>query len=132
MNLFPKTKIRILRYTVLIICIGLAYLLIKSIILGGIYRYIFALLFLLPILVGLWLLKEPARLIANGIIIFASIVVPFGLINPFAAINAPDPNFPSVWELSISIFPWVIIGLVVAHILGKYKSEFTPIKFKNT
>ena len=132
LNLLPKTEIKLLKYTVFLICVGIAYIAVKNLIWGGVDRYVFVLLFLIPSCIGLWLLKEPARLIINGIIIFFSILAPFGLINPFAAINDYGPNPPSVWELSISIFPLVLIGLVIAHILGKYKNEFTPIKHKKT
>lgn len=51
--------------------------------------------------------------------------MPFGIINPFAAINDFGPVPPSAGELIVFwVLPWVAPGLFGIHILGKYKTEF--------
>ena len=77
---------------------------------------------ILPIGVGLWLLKEVARKIVIFFIMFSMvIIVPVGLINPFMAMDVKDP--PDVTQLVISIYPWVNLGLLFVPILGIHKKN---------
>jgi hypothetical protein len=74
---------------------------------------------------GLLRRSASARTFTVWVLWFIVIVVPFGMINPFAAINGRGPPFPDVWDLVIWIYPCVAAALVVLHILGKHKKEFT-------
>jgi hypothetical protein len=127
MRLLPQTKSKTLMFVVLVICSGIAYLCGLQFYLGGVERALFAVVFLMPVGVGLWLLKEAARLLVSAIIMLLVIFVPFGIINPFAAMDALGPNPPDAWKLAMAVFPWVVVGLWLVHILGKHKSEFTPV-----
>lgn len=53
-----------------------------------------------------------------------AVFLPLGLINPFAAIDNPDPTPPSALRLALLVYPWVATSLFAIHVLGKYKNEF--------
>jgi hypothetical protein len=127
MRILPPTNSKPLLSVVITLCAGIAYLFGLQFYIGGIERAIFAVVFLLPFGFGLWLLKEPARLLASAIIMLLVIFVPVGLINPFAAMDELGPEPPEAWKLALAIYPWVAVGLLLVHILGKYKNEFTPL-----
>ena len=56
-----------------------------------------AVVFWVPLAIGLWLLNPVARLVATGVLWFVVVVVPLGTINPFAAMDELGPNPPPVW-----------------------------------
>jgi hypothetical protein len=116
---------------VIIICIGIAYLFGLQFYMGGLGRIIFAVAFVMPIGVGLWFLKTPARWLVSTIIMLLVIFLPIGFFK--AAIHELGPNPPETWQLVLAIYRWVAVGLLLVHILGKHKGEFTPLfKKSNT
>lgn len=127
MNILPMTKSKMLQGTIIVLCVTMLCVFIIAILVGGVPRILFAIFIILPNTVGLWLMKEPARLIVSTFIMFLVIVVPLGLINPFAAMDAQDQNSPDVWSLVLEIYPWVAVGLFVVHILGIHKHEFKSV-----
>lgn len=91
---------------------------------GDLFKWVLAAAAAL-VAVGLWCLNEAARQIARAWFWFAFGVMPFGIINPFAAINDFGLTPPPVNELIfVWVLPWVIPALFGIHILGKYKAEF--------
>jgi hypothetical protein len=74
--------------------------------------------------VGLWHRLHAARLFVLVVLWFVVIVVPIGVINPFAAMDSYGNSPPSVWALIFKVAPWVVGSLFVIHVLGKYKREF--------
>lgn len=73
---------------------------------------------------GLWRLKTWARWITVFVLWFCVIVIPIGVLNPFAAMEW-EGGAPR-WELLAScVALGVALGLFLLHILGKHKREFT-------
>jgi hypothetical protein len=97
---------------------------------GGITSLAIVTALIFPLIVGLWFLKELARKVVSTILILLTILLPIGIINPFAAMDM-QPSPPGVWELAFQVYPWVAVGLLIVHVLGKYKSEFKPL-FKSS
>lgn len=91
---------------------------------SGQLRGLFTIGFFTLLGIGLWLRLHAARGTALVILWFVAIFLPLGLINPFAAMDNPDPNPPSAWHLAFLIYPWVAVSLFVIHVLGKHKGEF--------
>jgi len=86
---------------------------------------LFAVAFWVPLAIGLWVLNPAARVIALAGLWLVIIVVPLGVINPFAAMDELGPNPPPVWELLVYwVAPWVVPALIAIHVLGKHKGEF--------
>jgi hypothetical protein len=73
---------------------------------------------------GMWRLKRWARWITVPALWFCVIVVPIGVLNPFAAMEWEGGAPPLA-----SLAPWVgfgiVIGLGVLHVLGKHRADFT-------
>jgi hypothetical protein len=72
---------------------------------------------------GMWRLKKWARWFTVIVLWFCVIVVPVGLLNPFAAMEwqggAPR------WEvLAFWVALGVVLGLFLLHVLGRHKAEF--------
>jgi predicted transporter len=130
-KILPQTKSRPLQMVVIICSLLVAYLGIQTIMAGGIFRYLFASLLIFPTAVGLWLLKEPARMLFSAVALLAIIFIPAGIFNPFYAMDHQG-NPPPVTDLALAIYPCVAIGLFLVHILGKHKNEFTPLFKKST
>ena len=124
----PKTEIPALRavvFFVIFICIAASANSLRLAFLGDFVTALIGLAIWIPLAVGLWKLKKMARGATILMLWYVVIIVPLGMINPFAAINDYGPNPPNVWSLAAWIYPCVVIALCVLHILGKYKKEFT-------
>lgn len=80
-------------------------------------------LFFATLSCGMWRLKQWARWITVGAIWIGIIVIPIGVLNPFAAMDW-EGGAPR-WEVLAS---WIALGvasgLFVLHVLGKHKGEF--------
>jgi hypothetical protein len=74
------------------------------------------------LLVGLWRLTEWARKVLTGAVVLLAIIVPVGIINPFAAMDMAEP--PPVGQLAIWLYIPCAVGLVYVYLLGRYRSEF--------
>lgn len=94
--------------------------------LSGVYLpMLFAVTFWLPLAWGLWHLRPLARKTAQALLWLLIVILPIGVINPFAAIDgAFSPDTP-LWQLALSVFGAVAMALFALHILGKYKLEFS-------
>ena len=127
MRFLSKTKIESLFVLVVGLCIAMLSLVISALASGDSFRISFALFVFAPLTVGLWLQLNFARAFLAAVLLFASVVMPFGFINPFAVGDYFPASPPDVWDLALDVFPWSVIGLIAVHVLGKYKSEFRPI-----
>lgn len=73
---------------------------------------------------GMWRLKKWARWITVFVLWFCVIVIPIGVLNPFAAMEW-EGGAPQ-WEVLASwVAGGVALGLFVLHVLGKHKGDFT-------
>lgn len=126
MKLFPSTKSISLRWTLLGLTLACGWPIARGIILvaTGHLQGLFTIGLFVLLGVGLWLRLHVARALTLVILWFVAIFLPLGLINPFAAMDNPDPNPPSALHLALLIYPWVAAALLVIHILGKHKGEF--------
>lgn len=128
MALLPRTKSVALRATVLFLVILLACASVNStymLLRGNYMAAIIGLCIWLPLAYGLWNLNNSARIGISFLLWCVAILIPVGMINPFAAINGPGPPFPDVWDLVIQIYPCVAVAVLALDILGKHKREFT-------
>ena len=86
--------------------------------LSGAYRpLLLATLLWAPLAWGLWLLHPLARKVAVALLWLVVIVLPIGLINPFAALDGLVSS--SLWEVAIPNYSIVAAALFCLHILGK-------------
>jgi hypothetical protein len=74
---------------------------------------------------GLWHLHPLARKVAVALLWLVIIVLPIGVINPFAAIDGAIDMDTPLWRLALPVFGAGALALFALHILGKYKSEFS-------
>lgn len=80
----------------------------------------------MPLGWGLWSLRPFARKVAVAMLWLVVIVLPIGVINPFAAMDGMIDLRASLWALIVPVYGVVALALVMLHILGKHKSAFTP------
>jgi hypothetical protein len=128
MKLLPATDKPVLRWTLVALAVGCIWSAARSIqlALGGAYfSGVLAVALWLPLAVGLWRCHPAARVVAKAVLWLIVIIVPFGIVNPFAAMDELGPNPPPVAELLLFwVAPWVIPSLLAIHVLGKYAAEF--------
>jgi hypothetical protein len=73
---------------------------------------------------GMWRLKRWARWSTILALWFCVIVVPIGVLNPFAAMEWEGGAPP--WEtLALWVGIGIVIGLGILHVLGKHRAAFT-------
>jgi hypothetical protein len=130
MRFLPKTRVKSLLFVILALCGIFLHFVVFAICSGNDIRIAFALIVFVPLGVGLWLELNFARAILAGAILLLAVFMPFGFINPFAVGDYFPGAAPDVWDLALDVFPWTVVGLMVVHILGKYKSEFKPVFHK--
>jgi hypothetical protein len=123
----PKTRTPSLLFVILALCGILLYLFTSAIVSRNFFRVGFALIIFAPLGVGLWLQFNFSRAILAGATLFLAILLPVGLINPFAASDYFPRSPPDVWDLALDVYPWTVVGLIVVHVLEKYKSQFKPL-----
>jgi len=75
-----------------------------------------------PLAWGLWKLHPVARRVSVALLWIVVVVLPIGLINPFAAMDRVVSG--SLWEVAIPIYGAVAAALFCIHILAKYEQEF--------
>lgn len=117
---------RVLQLVVTVLVAGCLFLVGYNalVFLEGAYLSLAGVLFWSVLAVGLIQLHSWARMLVVVMLWFAIIIVPLGLINPFAAMNDYGPYPPSVWVLSIWVYSGVAAAVLVLHLLGTYKSNF--------
>jgi len=83
-----------------------------------------ALLLWLPLAVGLWHYHPLARRIAVFLLWLVVIVLPIGVINPFAAMDGAIDVDQPLWRLALPLLGVIALALAMLHILGKHKDVF--------
>jgi hypothetical protein len=84
-----------------------------------------AMLLWLPLAWGLWHLHPLARRIAVVLLWLVVIVLPIGVINPFAAMDGAVDIGQSLWRLILPLAALEAVALYMLHVLGKYRGQFT-------
>lgn len=103
-------------------CLWLAVSAVGEAVSGNWLPLVVALLLWLPW--GLWRLHPLARRVAVALLWLVVIVLPIGVINPFAAMDGAVDIGQPLWRLALPVFGGVALVLFALHILGKYKAEF--------
>ena len=55
------------------------------------------------------------------------VFLPSQVRNAFSVSDSAASGAPDVWTLALDVHPWVVVGLIAVHILGKYKHEVKPV-----
>jgi hypothetical protein len=125
MKVLPATKSVVLRWTLVglsVMSLFASFWYAQSAIFQHPAYWILALLTCLQA-VGLWLRHPIARQSALIFLWFIVVIIPMGTINPFFAMDMPNP--PPAWRLiAFFVLPWVVPALFAIHILDKHKNEF--------
>lgn len=74
---------------------------------------------------GLWQMHPLARRVVVVLLWFIVLVLPVGVINPFAAMDGAIPADQPIWQIALPLFGLVAVALFMLHVLGKHKAEFT-------
>lgn len=106
-------------------CLWLAVSAVGEAVSGNWLPLVVALLLWLPLAWGLWRLHPLARRVAVALLWLVVIVLPIGVINPFAAMDGAVDIGQPLWHLLVPVFSGVALALFMLHILGKYKAEFS-------
>ena len=123
MLFLPKTRVKSLLFVILALC-GMCLEYIVSALAGAeAFRLFYALVLFLPLMIGLWHQSNLARLFVSGVLLILVVLAPLLALDPFDR----DAPYPDVGDFALEVYPWVVVGLMVIHILGKYKSEFKPV-----
>jgi hypothetical protein len=123
-KILPRTESPALRWTV----IGLATFCALAAALdfrngyGGDHAdWAWAIIFWLPLGIGLWALQPWARWIA--LMLLWPLAFNFVGI-PFAQMDYTTTEPPDAWLMAAWLAPWSVFSLFSIHVLGKYKKEF--------
>lgn len=106
-------------------CLWLAASAVGEAIRGNGFPLGVALLLWLPLAWGLWRLHPLARRVAVVLLWLVVIVLPIGIINPFAAMDGAVDIGQPLWRLVVPVFGGVAVALFMLHILGKHKAQFS-------
>ena len=123
--MLPEVKSPQLRFVLFLLISGCLLLIISAIQMafsGRSLPLFISLLLWAPLAWGLWRLHPVARKVTVILLWLIVIILPIGLINPFAAMDglvAAD-----LMNVAVSVYGIVAAALFCLHILGKYKKEF--------
>ena len=125
MKLLPRTESVALRWVLLILvagCIIVAGLNLRKAFAGEYLYWVSAFGFWIPLTAGLWLRATLARWVALLFLWTIAILLPLGIINPFAAMDGFRLDPPPVLVLVVKVAPWVVGALYAIHVLDKCKN----------
>lgn len=77
-----------------------------------------------PLAWGLWRRRRLARAVAVALLWLVVIVLPLGVINPFAAMDGAIDIEAPLWRLTLPVFAAVAAALFMLHVLGRHKTAF--------
>ena len=126
--MLPDEKSRSLKLVLLLLisaCAALSVSAVRMAISGQLLPLLVSLLLWLPLAWGLWRLHPLARRVAVALLWLMVIVLPIGLINPFAAMDGAIDPHTSISTLAIPIYALVGLAVFMLHILGKHKQAFS-------
>lgn len=126
--MLPDLKSPSLKLVLLLLIGGCGVMFVSAVrmaVSGHLVPLVVSLLLWLPLAWGLWWLHPVARKVAVTLLWVTVIVMPIGLINPFAAMDGVVDPHTSIWSLATPIYGLVAVALLCLHILGKYKEAFS-------
>lgn len=124
--MLPDVKSPLLRfalYMLISVCLWLIVSAAQMAFSGRLLPLFISLFLWAPLAWGLWRLHPLARKVAVILLWLIVIVLPIGLINPFAAMDGLVSG--KLQDVAVPVYGAVAVALFVLHILGKYKSEFS-------
>lgn len=127
--MLPDEKSHILKLVLLLLIGGCAAMSVSAVWMafsGRLMPLGVSLMLWLPLAWGLWRLHPLARKVAVVLLWLVVIVLPIGLINPFAAMDGAIDPHTSIWTLAIPVYMLVALAVFMLHILGKHRSAFAP------
>lgn len=114
---------------VLIFLVAGCLLLIASAIqraLSGAYLpLLFAAVLWAPLAWGLWTRRPLARKVALALLWLIIVVLPIGVINPFAAMDGAISLDTPLWQLAVPVYGGVAAALFAVHVLIKHNAAFS-------
>jgi len=123
--MLPEVKSPLLRFVLFLLISGCLLLIISAIQMafaGRLLPLFISLLLWAPLAWGLWQMHPLARKVAVILLWLIVIVLPIGLINPFAAMDGLVSG--ELQDVAVPVYGIVAAALFCLHILGKYKKEF--------
>jgi hypothetical protein len=106
----------------------MAALYLKGITQGHWVYAAFAILFWLPLGVGLWRVHPIARKVMIGVLWVFTVLVPIGLASPFALMEYNSRNMPSTLFLVLRVMIPTTAFLISIYVLSNHKKEFMQSK----
>lgn len=106
-------------------CLALAALALASAVNGRLLPALFAALLWLPLAWGLWRRRPLARLAALALLWLIIVILPIGVINPFAAMDGAISLDTPLWQLLVPAFGAVAAALFAVHVLIEHKAAFS-------
>lgn len=122
-----KTPSITLKCVLFMLIAGCAWLAISAVLLAATGNYLplfFALVLWAPLGWGLWQMHPVARRVAVTLLWLIVVVLPIGVINPFAAMDGVVATDKPLWQVALPVFGVVAMAVFTLHILGKHKAEF--------
>jgi hypothetical protein len=123
--MLPDEKSRTLKLVLLLLigaCAALIASAVRMAFSGHLVPLLVSLMLWLPLAWGLWMQHPLSRRVAVALLWLMVIVLPIGLINPFAAMDGLVSG--PVLDVAVPVYGIVAIALFCLHILGKYKQAF--------
>lgn len=77
-----------------------------------------------PLAWGLWRRNRLARRVAVALLWWLVLVLPIGVINPFAVMDGVVALDTPLWHLALPVFGGVGGALFALHVLIKYRAEY--------
>lgn len=125
MSIFPPTTNRTVLILVVVGCLGLAYLFLRSLwtyFQGDMVSTPWAPLFFGVLTTGLWRLTEWSRRVLTLCVVIMVILVPISFMNPLHPSKFQDPG--SNLEFIYQVFVPSLAALLYVYALGRYRDQF--------
>jgi hypothetical protein len=111
--------------TLVVSCLLLVVTAIQQALSGRYLPLLFAAVLWAPLAWGLWHLHPLARKVALALLWLLIVILPIGVINPFAAMDGAISLDTPLWQLAVPLFGTVAAALFAVHILIKHKAAFS-------
>ncbi len=124
--MLPDVKFTLLRFVLFLLISGCFWLIVSALQLafsGRLLPLLISLCLWAPLAWGLWQRHPLARKAAVILLWLIVIILPIGLINPFAAMDGGLSG--TLLGVAVPVYGLVAVALYCLHILGKYKQEFS-------
>ena len=129
MRLLPQTNRTALRIAILAICLVYLTNALFCILFGFKGHWVYGgmgVFFWLPLSLGLWYLKNVARVVALVLHWFLFVMLPFGILSPETAMNPAWARTP-LWVLFGYVITLGTLNCLAIHTLTRSKDQFKPL-----